>query len=250
MHIDQQPYRNVYDLIQEYDGSELYGDIVRPWLRAEDGERRWLDAFARRGGEPVPEAGVEELWRLYALSRIVEILRLRLRSGEHAELMQLLGMQRIERPAFHPFFHEIVTVEQAVEERAGIEVVKESWPGYLLGPLLVCRAGVAVTAGAAHVDKTIAETSAMYWAFARRDRRTVDLSQGWGGNSQWRTFFRRDYLLDGVLHYNVDAQLFTHSPDDLTAEEQLELLRFRCFVKCTKPDEDRWPYGWSHQEEA
>ena len=56
MYIDQQPYRDLYDAMKSYEGSDLYGDLVRPWMREQDGERRWLEAFAKRRGAPVPAA--------------------------------------------------------------------------------------------------------------------------------------------------------------------------------------------------
>jgi hypothetical protein len=113
----------------------------------------------------------------------------------------------------------------------------------MLGPLLISRAGCAVTAGARHLTKSIAENSTMYWTFARHNRPYSDPSQGWGSNSQWRTTFRRDYHLGGVLHYNVDVD--RKAPlrlEELDEREKLELLRHRCFVTCPKPDDDLWPY--------
>jgi len=51
------------------------------------------------------------------------------------------------------------------------------------------------------------------------------------------------------LHYNVDARRRGPELDeDLTAEEKLELLRHRCFVRCRKPDADRWPYNDTYRE--
>lgn len=268
MHEDQAPYRLLYDLILDYEGTELYAGVVRPWLQSNGGERVWLADFAQRRGDPVPAASVEDLWRLYALSRIVELVRLGLAPsgrevaggwrtatilhGEYVDFMDSLGLQRIVRPSFHPFFHEIVTVDLLPEETAPIAIVEEYWPGYMLGPLLLTRAGCAVAAGAAHLTKEVAEHSILYWAFARRTRPTEDLSRGWGSNSQWRTDFRRDYVLDGRLHYNVDAvgKRSASQDEDLTDAERLELLRHRCFVQCVKPDGDRWPYASSHVEEA
>lgn len=265
MHSDQQPYRRLHDEMLDYEGDALYGDLLAPWLRASDGERRSLDELRGRRGRPVPAISPEESWRLYALSRIVELLQLSFapRTGERgwdvapvsgdqfARFMDALGLQAADRAAFHPFYHEIVTVDQAPDEDAAPEVVDVLWPGYTLGPLLISRAGVHVRAGRHHVVKEIAERSTLYWAYARNHRRTQDLALGWGGNSQWRTSFRRDYALEGVLHYNVDAR----DPGggaaiDLDATERAELLRHRCFVTRTRPDEDLWPYGLRLTEPA
>ncbi len=263
MHADQETYRELYDRMLDYDGAELYGHVVAPWLRRQAGERRWLDAFAQRAGSPIPEASAEDLWRLYALSRIVQLLELSfmtrrseggwgvkpIRPDEFALFMTTLGLRKIAQPSFHPFFHEVVSVDPASDDDAPVTIAKECWPGYMLGPLLISRAGCAVTAGARHLTKSIAEHSTMYWTFARHNRPYSDLSQGWGSNSQWRTTFRRDYALGGVLHYNVDAK--PQGPphlEDLDAREKLELLRHRCFVTCPKPHEELWPYALTATE--
>lgn len=258
MHSDQLPYRQLHDEMLEYDGDALFDEVLAPWLRAQDGERRWLDAMRTRRGDPVPTVRQEESGRLYALSRIVQLLELSftprtLAEGwtvapvsrdEFARFMDALGLEPVERAGFHPFYHEVVTVDQAPEEDAAPELAETLWPGYMLGPLQISRGGVRVRAGRRHLVKEIAEGSTLYWAYARNNRRTEDLSRGWGGNSQWRTGFRRDYALDGALHYNVDAR--DPGPGagiDFTAAERAELLRHRCFVTCTRPSDDLFPYG-------
>lgn len=197
---------------------------------------------APRIARPACDGG--RAWRLYALSRVVQLLQLRYAppaAGDYREFMESLGMHQMAVPQFHPFWHEIVSVD---EQAAPIAIVSEFWPAYALGSLLITRAGCAVTAGPDQFTKEIAEHSTLYWALTRPNRPTADLSHGWGSNSAWRTSFRRDYALDGAFHYNVDAKPKGTPPadDDLDAMERLELLRFRCFVKCAKPDHDRWPY--------
>ncbi|HVG45423.1 MAG TPA: hypothetical protein VM890_11850, partial [Longimicrobium sp.] len=235
------------------------------WLRRQDGERRWLEQLRGRTGDPVPPLRPEESWRLYALSRIVQLLQLSFAPrtaeaawtlapvgrDEHARFMDALGLEPLERAGFHPFFHEVVTVDALAEADAAPEVAEAYWPGYGLGPLLVTRAGCRVRAGRLHLLKEVAERSTLYWAYARNTRGTDDLSSGWGGNSQWRTAFRRDYALDGRLWYNVGAREHPGGAGaELTAAERAELLRHRCFVTCTGPSDDRWPYGSSAVEDG
>ncbi|HVR38284.1 MAG TPA: hypothetical protein VMU84_04260 [Thermoanaerobaculia bacterium] len=265
MHSDQEPYRELYEAFLHYEGTALYADVVRPWVASHESERAWLASFAKRTGDPIPAATTEEIWRLYALSRIVDLLLLGLAPAdckrfdswgietitraEFAGFMESLGLRKIERAAFHPFFHEIVTVDALPDPESPIHIVDTYWPGYMLGPLLINRAGCGVAAGTNQLTKEIAEHSTLYWAFARRTRPREDQSMGWGSNSQWRTSFRRDYAIDGMLYYNVDDENKSHKPDELLDEaERLELLRFRCFVRSTKPHEDRLPYHETYRE--
>lgn len=263
MHSDQLPYRRLHDEILDYDGATLFDDVLAPWLRAQEGERRWLEELRQRRGDPIPHIEPEESWRLYALSRIVQLLQLSftprtrevgwtvapVRRDEFTRFMDALGLDMLKRSAFHPFFHEIVTVDQAPDEDAAPEIVEVLWPGYSLKPLIITRSGVRVRAGRRHLVKEIAERSTLYWAYARNNRPTEDLSNGWGGNSQWRTAFRRDYALCGALHYNVDAQ-DPGAGIDLTDAERAELLRHRCVVTCPRPSDDLWPYALRLSEPA
>ncbi len=266
MHIDQQPYRDLYDRILDYDGDALFDDVLRPWLEAHDEERRWLDQLRARTGNPIPAMNPEELCRLYALSRIVDLLQLSfaprvddppwelatVTRDQHARFMEALGLERADHLIFHPFYHEIVTVDQAGDESEPPAVTDIHWPAYMLGPLLITRAGCSVRAGRRHLVKEIAEGSTLYWAYARSHRPATDLSRGWGSNSQWRTSFRRDYALGGSLWYNVDARprQGPEMDEDLEPRERAELLRHRCFVTCAKPHDDRWPYGLRLVENA
>ncbi|HEX8245301.1 MAG TPA: hypothetical protein VF541_17440 [Longimicrobium sp.] len=267
MYPDQQPWRELYDAMMEYGGGALYADVLRPWLARQDGERRWLDELRARKGDPVPAVSMEESCRLYALSRIVDLLNLSFApwgreredtwktetvgADEMAAFMEALGMEPVARERFHPFHHEIVSVDQSADASVAPELVREHWRGWRLGPLLISRAGCEVRAGTEHVVKEIAETSTLYWAFARHTRPTQDLSVGWGSNSQWRTRFRRDYELGGTLYFNVDGRGRDPKMDtDLSEAERLELLRHRCFVRCGKPHGDRFPYNETWVESA
>jgi hypothetical protein len=265
MHTDQQPYRTLHDDILEYAGDAPYNDLIRPWLLRNDGERRWLGQLRGRGGDPVPPMRPEESWRLYALSRIVQLLQLSfaprtadppwtvapVSGDEYARFIAALGLEAVERAGFHPFFHEVVTVDPLAEEDAPPELAEVCWPACTLGPLLVSRAGCRVRAGRLHLLKEVAERSTLYWAYARNHRPAEDPSRGWGGNSQWRTAFRRDYALDGRLFYNVGAKESPGGVDpELDAGDRAELLRHRCFVRSTKRSDDRWPYDLGLVEEA
>ena len=255
----------LWDSIVDYEGSGLWREVLAPWLdEAGDQARIWLDAFRRRHGDPIPSASHEDLIDLYALSRVVDALLFNFQPGipsdpradaptvlavdDYVRFMSAIGGQTVHAPAFSPFFHEIVRVEQNGDPKAPIGLVGELWPAVMAGDLMIARAGVAVSGGRDHIDKRIAETSTLYWTYQRRNRPRNDLSLGWGFNSGWATAFRRDYQIDGGFHFNVDGKIDLRSPpeepdrDGLTPSERLELLVNRCFITAGKPHNDLWPF--------
>lgn len=267
MHVLQWPYRQLRDGIVRYEGSYLFADVIQPWLEQASEEVEWLRELKTRLAPEVPLA-LEENWRLYALSRIVQILTLsfaprvhdpagswRVAAVSRDELettMGVLGLEPTCAKAFHPFFHEIATV---ITDRwtTRPEIESFAWPGFRLGPLLISRAGCIVRASPSDLCAQIAQSSTLYWAYARNNRPTADLSDGWGSNSQWRTEFRLDFEVDGTFFYNVGGAHLSDNEDedlnpDLSTREKIELLRHRCFVRCRKLHGDRWPYDWSMVE--
>lgn len=271
MYATQAPYRDLYEALLDHDGDSALKDVLLPWVDEQDGERRFLERFAvpcdRHGW---PSATDEDLCRLYAAGRVNELLLLAFQpatepagapSGAAIDLrgyvrfMGCLGFRVVNRPAFDPFFHEIVTAGATVGSEE-ITITSEHWPTLMLGDLLFSRAGCSILAPTRRLDPSIATRSTLHWAHRRRYRPTRDLSVGWGSNSQWRTRFRRDYRTGGMLHFNVDGTVDAaeavhsdarnRSRQDLTAEERIELLTHRCFVRTRRPDDELWPWDERH----
>lgn len=266
-------WRELFDALHEYQGDQWAGEVTGPWAD------RHLDVIRelRAIGEPEcrrarirssPDC-YSPLQGIYALSRVLDVLIAPFQpvNGDPAllnwvtgrpwwtgrlpdqsvlpALAATAGWTRISEDGFCPFFHEIVAVEPASDPDARPELVREVWPGYLTGSLLLVRSGVVVRAGANVMDPQIASRSPMFWAWWRRNRVPADRSHGWGANSQWGTDFRRDYVADGELHYNVDG--YRDRPDgDLPEAAALELVRFRCSI--LHDFGDAWPYGHSFSE--
>jgi hypothetical protein len=119
------------------------------------------------------------------------------------------------------------------------------------------RAGCVVRGGSKHVRKEVAETSTLYWAYWRKNRRCLDLSEGWGSNSSWATEFRLDYRFGDRFHYNVDGEADVHAPrpdpdadpyrDALTVPQRIELLTHRCRITFEEHD-DLWIWDDTYQE--
>jgi hypothetical protein len=273
-------FRSLFHELEDYQGANAYEESLLPWLpqaqKAMDVIRPYGDAAAahtwpKDGPDPCNGGDLRYyscLERLYALSRVSDLLLVpfepirsellggtefdqpwvpgaMVRAEQRLAWWQALGMTPIpETQPFHPFYHEIVSVEHADNPSEPIHVTQTLWSGFLLGQLLFARAGVAVRGGRDHIVKEIAETSRLYWTYWRNNRRAVDLSHGWGHNSQWNTDFRRDYVTDQGYHYNVDEQIdiddeSTGAPGEpnrtgdphLTLPMRIELLTHRCFIR-------------------
>lgn len=264
MHNCQTPYLKLYKALLAYQGKDLYAEVLSHWLAESTAEIDWLKKLSAQSNTPLPEADQETLWRLYALSRVNDLLLLIFQakdahsndwpgppiSGEeYRTFMNALGMQEASPQPFSPFYHEIVVAAPAVKKESAISVTEFLWPGMTLGNMLFSRAGVRVNGGSDFLNCSTATTSTLYWTFRRKYRPHQDLSHGWGGNSQWRTRFRRDYHIGDSYFYNVDGKydLSGEQPakmaeNDLSVPERIELLTNRCFILSEKPHDDCWPY--------
>jgi hypothetical protein len=157
---------------------------------------------------------------------------------------EAIGGTWIAEDRFHPFFHEIVSVEPAEDPDEPPSLVGEYWPGLLAGSLLVVRSGVAVRAGSNVIAPAVGERSCLYWSWWRRNRIVRDESHGWGSSSQWGTDSRRDYIVDGQLHYNVDWRGVEHRSRrrlDITQADRELLVRYRCSLTVDLGD-DHFPF--------
>ncbi len=230
--------------------TELRGavDLVRP--AGLEAARHWV-LSSRDEHDPLQVT----LWELHALSRVLELMIAPFQPAASAttdprysgplpersaygRFAATAGLTPVAEDAFHPFFHEIVTVEQSDDPDEPISLLDEVWPGYLLGSLLMQRAGVRVRAGAAHAIATVAASSRLHWSGWRRHRDTDD-----------RSGFRRDYRTDDGLYYNVDARPETlrashgHGEPALSSCERLELLRHRCVLRRAEVAGTNWAWA-------
>ncbi|MBR7634274.1 hypothetical protein [Janthinobacterium lividum] len=264
--------RALHDALLDYEGDGVYADLLIPWLHDNPHASAWLRSFAQRQGNPVPSASKEELWALHAFSRICQVLVLPLQQergngegwagpplllAEYEAFVEALGMTVLWPAQFSPFYHEIVELKPAESARAPAAIMAWRWPCVMLGNMLFSRGGVDVCAGKTVFKPGIADASTLYWADRLKGRPVNDLSHGWGGNSQWRTSFRRDYILDDTRFYNVDGKhdLTAKTADaggfsELTLVERVELLTQRCLVSSTKAHDDLWPYDDCWRESA
>jgi hypothetical protein len=275
-------WRSLFIEMEEFPGAVVPSDLAVDWVAEHPECVEMLHAMGQPAARdlrlPIGWRGPNEfadlLWELYAFQRVLEILIAPFQQppsrpglnnwitdrpwytgpvpepDAYHQFCQALRMWRIPDQPFHPFYHEIVEVEQAADATEPFSVVAQLWPGFMVGDLLAQRAGVAVRVGTDHAVKDHAEAGPLFWAWWRRNRVAADLSHGWGHNSQWRTLGRRDYVNGRVLLYNVDGshspdRSWPEEPDDdrprISAGERLEVLRHRCLLK-RDVGRDLWPY--------
>jgi hypothetical protein len=261
-------FRELFNDISQYKGHSLFQDVLARWL----GPARFaVDELQRRFSRFAPSNCKDEgaqlaMWNMYALSRVNDLLLLSFQSarrekspslsfGCYEDFFSDLGFSVVLADAFTPFHHEVAHVEQAKSHDDQIQLLEHRWPGLMLGELMFSRSGVAVTGGRNNIAKEVAEHSTLYFAFCRQNRRTHDLSVGWGSNSQWRTDFRRDYESGGKRIYNADGKNLLNEPargerdrDGLTEEERIELCKHRCFIVTPNVSDDLWPFDDRFEE--
>ncbi|MGW4380178.1 hypothetical protein [Kitasatospora sp. NPDC004531] len=177
-----------------------------------------------------------------------------------------LGMTEVgAADGFDPFLHEIAELVPAEDPDAPIELLDVLWPGLFLGELLFTRAGVRVRAGAHVAEPGWADTSPLYWANRRRGRRPVDLSHGWGSNSQWSTSHRMDFRTADGDRWNVvrdPERVSDHCVERhaMTLAEAESLVKHRCLLRRpaglpalvadSQGAADLWPFNWQLPEPA
>jgi hypothetical protein len=279
-------FRGLFRALSSYQGDDVFGDVVSPFIPANwfvESVRRFreLADFARavpcqRGNESL----FERLTELYAFSRVRDLLAFGLQplprsptdrlkahnywlsrsepvfapitTDGYRSFIEAVGAEPIVEKKFQPFFHEIVSVEPAVQIDAPIEIISHMWPAAVLGDLLLGRGGVTVRAGSNLVVPNVGERSTLYFEYWRRGRVTSDLSMGWGSNSQWGTEFRRDYLTDRRFVYNFDGTVQPGRDVEaltsalLTEQQDIELVTHRCFL--TDELDDQFPFRVTYTE--
>ena len=283
-------FRELHESLLNYEGDHVWVDLLAPCVEAEwfRGVRAAL-ASVSRASEAVPyhsgdPAVIERSLELYALSRVRDVLLLhhqpdpptpangtsaidghpaRTWKGlggpsieEYSAFFRALGCNIIREESFHPFFHEIVEVNESDDPSAKLAVTEHLWPTIMLGDLLIARGGVRVSAGSDVARRGVADRSVLHFEFRRRYRPTLDASAGWGSNSQWRTMFRRDYATSGGLVFHFDARVDARAPltdrasDDpvakITEEERVELTVQRCALRrdfAASLDLNYWTYS-------
>lgn len=256
--------RDLYHNIPKYKGDKILTELILPWLE-QNGYREYLHAL------PISEEMTDvDNWELYALSRVLDVLTLTdrpdsyteafdrdqplLTTNEYIELMQFLGFDIVWPKHYDPFHCEIAT---AVAGNANFEIIDCVHPVIMLKNLMIKRSPVTISLKPQDYDLNRINNAMLYWTFRRSNRKTTDLSEGWGSNSQWRTEFRMDIETEQSYIYNFKNTLDLNELDEatiaelknynLTAAEAIELVVHRQFIVCTRDDNGLFPYDFRYE---
>jgi len=230
-------FRKLYDSILEYKGYNACNDIIFPFIEAFP-FGFWPTEFLQKIStkNDIPKFTQEISWSFYSFHRFNEILLLsfqkpkfskskdisKITLDQYIQIMTQVGLEVCQHKTFDPIWHQIVEVEYHQDDEKDIEIVLEIWPACKLKNLVMSRAGCKVIGGKNKINKNIAENYTLYWSHWRLDKKYNDQSLAWGSNSQWRTNFRRDYVLDKCLIYNHDADIIISDNQYIFADEGIK----------------------------
>lgn len=259
--------RALYDEFISYSGERVWEDVFLPQWASLTQTRKYYESIKNRdcGRKPWPDLFGSESYDLYCLSRLSDKMLLGLQSENldgnlpvislknYMSFFNHIGFDVVEPTEFHPFNCEIVEVVES--EDLTISIVEQIWPAIMLGNMMFARAGVKVRSPRHLFAKGVADRSILFWSYHRKNRRCMDMSIGWGHNSQWSTNFRRDFDLGDRYVYNVDESrslnLKTVIEDDdalniMPLTDRIDFLRYRCFTKMIHASyvgDFNWPYS-------
>ena len=96
MYYSQSPYRELLALLDGGQDDKLE-TIIGAWLAAQTAESAWLGALGRVSNSKIPAMSVEDLSRLYALSRVSDALIKRIEKDggwarHYSSFMEGLGL--------------------------------------------------------------------------------------------------------------------------------------------------------------
>lgn len=262
--------RDLYYKIIEFEGKKLFESVLKKWVIDTD-YKRYISTISSCVQIEKANLSQEENWELYALSRVLDILTLQFQPDNQAdgsdwlgpkitipefeEFISLIGLDVITPNTFNTFNCEII---HAQEGENNFEIIHSYFPAVKLKNLIIKRAGMKISLKATDFNLFLINNASIYWTFRRKNRKYVDLSQGWGSNSQWSTDLRLDLETNNHFVYNQNGKFdLNHvtpelldelNQQNLEIQEAIELTKFRHFVNSTKDDSNLFPYDFKYVE--
>lgn len=263
--------RDLYDKIMDFEGEGLYENVLKTWI-AENNYRNYLfSTFDKFQTDKKFDLSQESIWELYALTRVLDTLTLPFQTNNKADgsdwlgpklsiqdyvaFNDLIGLETVTPKLFNTFDCEII---EAQEGENDFEITNCFFPAVKFENLIIKRAGVKIFLNPKNYNLALINNASIYWTYRRKNRKYLDLSQGWGSNSQWRTDLRLDIETKDSFIYNQKGKfdLNNLTPElleelrqqNLEIQEAIELTKYRHFVKSTKDDSDLFPYDFKYEE--
>ncbi|WP_434278836.1 hypothetical protein [Acinetobacter sp. CE-15] len=260
-----------FETILDFKAEDFFESVIKKWI-VENDYKNYISNISNKISGRKNELLQEDIWELYALSRVLDLLTLpfqtdndaddsdwkgpRITVSEYIEFNNLLGLEITTPFSFKPFNCEIIEAQIGMND---FEIIECNFPAVKLNNLMIKKAGVKILLNPDKFNLNLINKASIYWAFRRKNRKYFDLSQGWGSNSQWRTDLRLDIETENSYIYNVTGKFNLNSPtielteelnqQDLELNEAVELTVFRHFMKCTKDDSDLFPYDFRFEEQ-
>lgn len=260
-----------FETILDFKAEDFFESVIKKWI-VENDYKNYISNISNKISGRKNELLQEDIWELYALSRVLDLLTLpfqtdndaddsdwkgpRITVAEYIEFNNLLGLEITTPFSFKPFNCETIEAQIGMND---FEIIECNFPAVKLNNLMIKKAGVKILLNPDKFNLNLINKASIYWAFRRKNRKYFDLSQGWGSNSQWRTDLRLDIETENSYIYNVTGKFNLNSPtielmeelnqQDLELNEAVELTVFRHFMKCTKDDSDLFPYYFRFEEQ-
>ncbi|WP_298427936.1 hypothetical protein [uncultured Kordia sp.] len=257
--------RDLYYQVLDYEGEELFTDLLKPWVENYN-YKRFINSIT-----DILNISNEKNCELYALSRLLDILTLHflpnnnadgsdwlgveISKNEYIEFIKIIGLETVKPKTYDTFHCEIAETKVG---NKNFEITECLFPSVKLKNLLIKRSAVIITNRIEDYNLELMNNSKIYWTFRRNNRKFIDLSNGWGNNSQWKTEFRLDLENGNKIIYNYNGkfdlnQLSEETLNELKEEglevnEAIELIVNRHFIKCSKDDSDLFPYNFRYDE--
>ena len=258
-------FRGLYEKIMEYEDKNIFLDLLECWDEI-DIAKKYLNSFNNWFN-----LSVEDNWNFYSLSRVLDVFTLHFQPNRNADgsswkgvnitideyvsFVKLLGLEILVPKIYRPFDCEIL---ESIENKNNFEIIECIFPVVKLKNLLIKRGGVIISNNSKEYNLNLINNAKMFWAYWRKNRKYEDLSHGWGSNSQWRTEIRLDIETDDEFIYNFQGKHDLNNvsnetrnelrEQNLEINEAIELLVNRQFIKCTKDDNDVFPYDFKYVE--
>ncbi|MBX3163105.1 MAG: hypothetical protein KF900_01380 [Bacteroidetes bacterium] len=262
--------RDLYFKVLDFEDEQLYELVLKNWI-IENGYKNYLSDISNKLQTDKIHLSQEDIWELYALTCVLDILTLRfqpdnkadgsewsgskLSISEYVEFNNLIGLNTITPTSFGTFDCEILEAHTGEND---FQINECLFPAVKLKNLMLKRAGVKISLNPQNYNLSLINNASIYWTFRRKNRKYFDLSQGWGSDSQWRTDLRLDIETDNSFIYNYNGklnlnnitaeQLHEIKEQGLEVEEAIELTKYRHFISSTKNGLDLFPYHFKYEE--